>query len=209
MTPWTAVRQNPLSMGFPRQEYWSGLSFFPPAAENAAFQVPWAESPCPVFFSLFLPSPPSALPYAVLVDPREHWANSGGKCHLLWEGLNSELVYLPFPHLGSGAAPTEDPGLPFQASGQRPSLSIPRPAARRKAGHFVIYKLSSPPSHFTLLHHRSLSLLWGLLTAFPHKFDTTTPSVQNKRGELAGACKKGGGGRLAAFPKPFLWHCTC
>ena len=26
-TPWTAARQNPLSMGFPPQEYWSGLPF--------------------------------------------------------------------------------------------------------------------------------------------------------------------------------------
>ena len=26
-TPWTAVHQAPLSMGFPRQEYWTGLTF--------------------------------------------------------------------------------------------------------------------------------------------------------------------------------------
>ena len=26
-TPWTVAHQAPLSMGFPRQEYWSGLSF--------------------------------------------------------------------------------------------------------------------------------------------------------------------------------------
>ena len=26
-TPWTVARQAPLSMRFPRQEYWSGLSF--------------------------------------------------------------------------------------------------------------------------------------------------------------------------------------
>ena len=26
VTPWTIARQAPLSMGFPRQEYWSGLS---------------------------------------------------------------------------------------------------------------------------------------------------------------------------------------
>ena len=26
-TPWTADRQAPLSMGFPKQEYWSGLPF--------------------------------------------------------------------------------------------------------------------------------------------------------------------------------------
>ena len=25
--PWTVARQSPLSMGFPRQEYWSGLPF--------------------------------------------------------------------------------------------------------------------------------------------------------------------------------------
>ena len=27
VTPWTVARQAPLSMGFPRQEYWSGLPF--------------------------------------------------------------------------------------------------------------------------------------------------------------------------------------
>ena len=27
MTPWTIARQAPLSMAFPRQEYWNGLSF--------------------------------------------------------------------------------------------------------------------------------------------------------------------------------------
>ena len=27
MTPWTIARQAPLSRGFPRQEYWSGLPF--------------------------------------------------------------------------------------------------------------------------------------------------------------------------------------
>ena len=26
-TPWTVARQVPLSMGFPRQEYWKGLPF--------------------------------------------------------------------------------------------------------------------------------------------------------------------------------------
>ena len=28
--PWTVARQAPLSMGFSRQEFWSGLSFPPP-----------------------------------------------------------------------------------------------------------------------------------------------------------------------------------
>ena len=30
VTPWTVAHQVPLSMGFPRQEYWSGLPFPPP-----------------------------------------------------------------------------------------------------------------------------------------------------------------------------------
>ena len=30
MTPWTVVRQASPSVGFSRQEYWSGLSFPPP-----------------------------------------------------------------------------------------------------------------------------------------------------------------------------------
>ena len=29
-TSWAVAHQAPLSMGFPRQEYWSGLSFPPP-----------------------------------------------------------------------------------------------------------------------------------------------------------------------------------
>ena len=28
-TPWTVACPAPLSMGFPRQEYWSGLPFLP------------------------------------------------------------------------------------------------------------------------------------------------------------------------------------
>ena len=30
VTPWTVACQAPLSMGFSRQEYWSGLPFSPP-----------------------------------------------------------------------------------------------------------------------------------------------------------------------------------
>ena len=30
VTPWTVACQAPLSMGFPRQEYWSKLPFPPP-----------------------------------------------------------------------------------------------------------------------------------------------------------------------------------
>ena len=43
MTPWTVARQTPLSMGFPRQEYWSGLPF--PSPED--LPNPEIEPRCP------------------------------------------------------------------------------------------------------------------------------------------------------------------
>ena len=33
-TSWTIARQAPLSMGFSRQEYWSGLPFLPSAGDR-------------------------------------------------------------------------------------------------------------------------------------------------------------------------------
>ena len=44
-TPWTAVRQAPLSMGFSRQEYWSGSSFPSPGD----LPNPGIERVCPAF----------------------------------------------------------------------------------------------------------------------------------------------------------------
>ena len=38
VTPQTVARQAPLSVGFPRQEYWSGLLFLPPG-ESSQFTV--------------------------------------------------------------------------------------------------------------------------------------------------------------------------
>ena len=46
VTPWTVAHQAPLSMGFPRQEYWSGLPFPSPLACNFHFL-------CVIFLSGF------------------------------------------------------------------------------------------------------------------------------------------------------------
>ena len=37
-TPWTVARQDPLSVGFPRQEYWCGLPFLTPRDLSNPFQ---------------------------------------------------------------------------------------------------------------------------------------------------------------------------
>jgi len=39
VTPWTVTHQAPLSMGFPRQEYWSGLPF-PRRSSQSRDQIP-------------------------------------------------------------------------------------------------------------------------------------------------------------------------
>ena len=38
MTPWTVALQAPLSMGFSRQEYWSGLPFPPGDLSNLGIE---------------------------------------------------------------------------------------------------------------------------------------------------------------------------
>ena len=42
VTPWTVTRQAPLSMGFSRQEYWSGLPCPPPGCLPNPGSEPWS-----------------------------------------------------------------------------------------------------------------------------------------------------------------------
>jgi len=57
-TPWTIAPQAPLSMGFPRQEYWSGLPF-PPAEDPPN---PGIKSTSPALAGGFFTSEPSGKP---------------------------------------------------------------------------------------------------------------------------------------------------
>ena len=51
MIPWTAACQSPLSEGFPKQEYWSGLPFPSPGA----FPDPGVEPASPAWQADSLP----------------------------------------------------------------------------------------------------------------------------------------------------------
>ena len=57
-TPWTVAHQAPLSMKFPRQEYWSGLSFPSPGD----FPDPGIELSSPAFQADSLPLSPQGRP---------------------------------------------------------------------------------------------------------------------------------------------------
>ena len=65
MTPWTSALQAPLSLGFSRQEYWSGLLF--PSAGDLSDPGIEPESPAaPAFQADSLPAEPSGKPCASL-----------------------------------------------------------------------------------------------------------------------------------------------
>ena len=72
-TPWTAAYQAPRSMGFPRQEYWSGLPFPSPGDLPLlthgwnALADPWMEPASPAWQAGSLPlSHPRSLCYVLL-----------------------------------------------------------------------------------------------------------------------------------------------
>ena len=59
VTPWTVAYQAPPSMGFPRQEYWSGVQSLAAAAAAAAAAAKSHQS-CPTLCDPIDGSPPSS-----------------------------------------------------------------------------------------------------------------------------------------------------
>ena len=58
MTTWTVAREAPPSMGFPRQEYWSGLPFLSPGD----LPDPGIESVSPALAGIFFTTEPPGKP---------------------------------------------------------------------------------------------------------------------------------------------------
>ena len=65
-TPWTVAYQAPLSMGFSRQEYWSGLPFSSPED----LPDPGIEPKSPTLQAGSLPSDPPSYPYQTGSDSK-------------------------------------------------------------------------------------------------------------------------------------------
>ena len=65
-TLWTVAPQGPLSMGFSKQEYWSGLPFLPPRdLPNPGIEL--ASPVCPALQADSLPTEPSGKPRGCLL----------------------------------------------------------------------------------------------------------------------------------------------
>ena len=93
-TPWTVAHQSPLSMGFSRQEYWSGLPFPPPGD----LANPRIEPKSPALQAdSFLSEPPGKLSFCLL---RPKWAGARTRpARLLrprlWKSLEqSKLLFI-------------------------------------------------------------------------------------------------------------------
>ena len=61
-SPWTAAHHAPLSMGFPRHEYWSGLPCPPPGD----LPNPWIKPTSPALVGRFFTTEPPGKPLNVL-----------------------------------------------------------------------------------------------------------------------------------------------
>ena len=62
MTTWVVAHQTPLSLGFPRQEYWSGLPF-PPPGDLPNSGIKPESSVSPALAGSFFTTEPPGKPY--------------------------------------------------------------------------------------------------------------------------------------------------
>ena len=114
-TPWPAGHQAPLSMGFPRQEYWSGLPFLPPGhLPHSGIEPKSPELPVRQEDSLLLShpgTPPPATHTLHIEGLRGHTQNPGrgpGPCSSLlalgrYLGVRCGTGSQPGRSRGSGA----------------------------------------------------------------------------------------------------------
>ena len=91
VTPWTVARQAPLSMGFSRQENWSGLPFPPPRD----LPDPGMEPRYPALAGRFFTTEPPRKPVCVYVCV----------CVYIYSGILLLLLLSHFSHVQLCATP--------------------------------------------------------------------------------------------------------
>ena len=126
VTPWTVARQAPLSMGFSRQECWSGLSCPPPGDRPD----PGIESMCPTLQADSSSFEPLGKPHKV--------ATKRSNCPKHWKMQCYEI--LP----GHSCPP-----IGHSMTGQQPRMSHPQvlikvARAHRTHGHHGVTQLQAP-----------------------------------------------------------------
>ena len=151
MTSWIVVCQAPLSMQFPRQEYWSGLPC--PTPENLPYQG--IEPGSPALQADSLPTELSG-PTRVLCPWNSLGKNTGVGCHFLLQGVfptegsNLGLLHCRqslyhLSHQGSPlhtGEPVPEQRAPGKCSVPRPGSPVPSTPERREGLRACYWELS-------------------------------------------------------------------
>ena len=94
-TPWTVSHQTALSVGFPRQDYWSGLSFPPPGD----LPDPGIETVSLTLAQRILTEPPGKLGYVSVCVQNTNWYHEVLSAHMQLLGNNSVHCSQPIPSM--------------------------------------------------------------------------------------------------------------
>ena len=97
-TPWTAAYQAPLSMGFSRQEYWSGVPLPSPKVSTGAWIYLWAFYFVPfIYISVFAPVPHCLDDCGFVVEPEVRQVDSSSSI-LLSQDCFGYSRFFVFPY---------------------------------------------------------------------------------------------------------------
>ena len=142
MTSWTVARQVPLSMGFPRQEYWGRLPFPSPGELPDPGIKPISPALAGRFFTTEPPGGSSEVHYCYCLVAKSCLT------------LSNPVDCSPSGSSVHGISPQEYwSGLPFPFPGDLPDLEI-KPLSPALAGRFFTAETPGMPFRGALKSHR-------------------------------------------------------
>ena len=127
VTPWTVVPQAPLSMGFPRQEYWSGLPSAPPG------DLPWRG---------IKPASPALASRQILSH-----CSTGRPGFVIYSLYCAEVCFFLVQDPQAGEP---DLGLRTRFCRRSSGTYSQRVGQRSSGGHETLHCASSPPPHLVV-----------------------------------------------------------
>ena len=135
VTSWTGAHQTPLSMGFSRQEYWSGLLFPSPGD----LPNPGIEPASPAFAGRFFTTEPPQTSYSLSFFSYKMGLTATSQRRSLieikWDGAHGLLTYSsPFTFIQSW-----DPGTPWITVSKR--SEVPRGSVRKGGQRLLGWQL--------------------------------------------------------------------
>ena len=154
-TLWAVAHQAPLSMGFSRQEYWSGLPFPPPGDLPTQGSI--------LHFLPLMRWQEGSLP---LAPPGNKFSSVARSCPTIWDPMDWSTPGLPVHHQLSEFTQTHVHWVGDAIQPSRP-LSSPSPPALSLSQHQGLFKwVSSSHQVAKVLEFKHQSFQWIFRTDF-------------------------------------------